>query len=161
MHPALKKGTKNFHYTSKTCGIFCDLIFYEIKIPMVNMKVLGYSNFSKKKIWKKNKSPSSMRNENFHLPKHRGMLQKMGVLYTHSPKRPGPFSKLSKKNSKEKKKGTGFDRGTTSGRPPAAGQSCPCQTLCLFIFIFIFLCPLLFVQVVNSCWLATTHARPA
>jgi hypothetical protein len=27
MHPALKRGTKNFNYTSKTCGIFSDLNF--------------------------------------------------------------------------------------------------------------------------------------
>jgi hypothetical protein len=27
MHPALKKGTKNFHNTSKSCGIFSDLNF--------------------------------------------------------------------------------------------------------------------------------------
>jgi hypothetical protein len=27
IHPALKKGTKDFHYTSNSCGIFCDFIF--------------------------------------------------------------------------------------------------------------------------------------
>jgi hypothetical protein len=27
MHPALKKGTKNFHYTSNSCGIFGDFTF--------------------------------------------------------------------------------------------------------------------------------------
>jgi hypothetical protein len=27
MHPALKRGTKKFHYTSKTCGIFSDFNF--------------------------------------------------------------------------------------------------------------------------------------
>jgi hypothetical protein len=27
MHPALKKGTKNFHNTSKSCRIFSDLNF--------------------------------------------------------------------------------------------------------------------------------------
>jgi hypothetical protein len=27
MHLALKKGTKKFHNTSKSCGIFSDLIF--------------------------------------------------------------------------------------------------------------------------------------
>jgi hypothetical protein len=27
MHPALRRGTKNFHYTSKTYGIFSDLNF--------------------------------------------------------------------------------------------------------------------------------------
>jgi hypothetical protein len=24
MHLALKKGTKNFHYISNSCGMFCD-----------------------------------------------------------------------------------------------------------------------------------------
>jgi hypothetical protein len=28
-------------------------LFHETKIPMVDLKVLGYSNFGKKKIWKK------------------------------------------------------------------------------------------------------------
>jgi hypothetical protein len=68
------------------------------------MKVLGYSNLSKKKIWKKIKSPSSIRNGRFHPPKCWGKLQKKGVLYTHSPKRPGPFLKLPKKNIKKRKK---------------------------------------------------------
>jgi hypothetical protein len=27
MHLALKKGTKNFHYTSTSCGIFYDFTF--------------------------------------------------------------------------------------------------------------------------------------
>jgi hypothetical protein len=36
------------------------------------------------------KSQSSMRNGRFHPPKCRGKVQKMGVLYTHSPKMPGP-----------------------------------------------------------------------
>jgi hypothetical protein len=49
MHLALKKGIKNFYYTSNSCGIFCDCTFHESKIPMVDMKVQVYSNFSKKK----------------------------------------------------------------------------------------------------------------
>jgi hypothetical protein len=47
-----------------------------------------------------------MRNERFHNPKSRGNLQKMGVLYTHSPKLPGPspnFLITPKKNSKNSK----------------------------------------------------------
>jgi hypothetical protein len=36
------------------------------------------------------KSPSSMKNGRFHPPKYRGKVQKMGVLYTHSPKISGP-----------------------------------------------------------------------
>jgi hypothetical protein len=37
-----------------------------------------------------------MTNGRFNASKCRGMLQKMGVLYTHSPKSPSPFSKLPK-----------------------------------------------------------------
>jgi hypothetical protein len=33
---------------------------------------------------------SSMWNGRFHLPKYRGKVQKMGVLYIHSPKMPSP-----------------------------------------------------------------------
>jgi hypothetical protein len=27
IHPALKRGTKNFHYTSNSCGIFSEFTF--------------------------------------------------------------------------------------------------------------------------------------
>jgi hypothetical protein len=37
-----------------------------------------YSKFRKNKIWKKIKSPSSMWNGRFHLPKYRGKVQKIG-----------------------------------------------------------------------------------
>jgi hypothetical protein len=63
----------------------------------VDMKVHVYSKFSKNKIWKKVKSPNSMRNGRFNTSKYRGKHQKMGVLYTHSSKIPGPFLKLPKK----------------------------------------------------------------
>jgi hypothetical protein len=39
-----------------------------------------------------------MKNGRFNTPKCRGKLQKMGVLYTHSPKRPSLFLKLPSKN---------------------------------------------------------------
>jgi hypothetical protein len=68
---------------------------------MVEVQV--YSKFSKTKIWKKVKSPNSMRNGRFNTSKCRGKLQKMGVLYTHSPKSPGPFPKLPKKKKINKK----------------------------------------------------------
>jgi hypothetical protein len=42
-----------------------------------------------------------MRNGRFDPPKYRSKLQKMGVLYTHSPKRPGPFLKVPKKELKK------------------------------------------------------------
>jgi hypothetical protein len=53
MHHALKKGTKNFHYTSNSCGIFVISLFYETKIPMVDMKsmcplILAKREFEKK-----------------------------------------------------------------------------------------------------------------
>jgi hypothetical protein len=92
MHPVLKKGTNFFHYTSNFWGIFSEFTFLWNKIPTVDMKVQVYYKFSKNKIWKKMKSPSSMRNGIFHLCKCRGKLQKMGVLYTHSFKMPGPSS---------------------------------------------------------------------
>jgi hypothetical protein len=37
-----------------------------------------YSKFNKNKIWKKIKSPSSMRNGRFHPSKCRGKVQKIG-----------------------------------------------------------------------------------
>jgi hypothetical protein len=47
-------------------------LFHETKIPMVDMKVQVYSRFSKNEIWKKMKSPSSMRNGRFYPLKCRG-----------------------------------------------------------------------------------------
>jgi hypothetical protein len=52
MHPTLNKGTKNFHYTSNSYGIFCDGVFHETKIPIVHMKVQVYSNFKKNFFYK-------------------------------------------------------------------------------------------------------------
>jgi hypothetical protein len=66
-------------------------LFYETKIPMVDMKVQVYSKFSKNKIWEKMKSPSSMKNGRFHTLKYRGKVQKMEVLYTHLPKKLRPL----------------------------------------------------------------------
>jgi hypothetical protein len=42
------------------------------------------------------KSPSSMRNGRFYAPKYMGKLQKMGVLYTHSPKMLRSLKKTNK-----------------------------------------------------------------
>jgi hypothetical protein len=66
---------------------------------MVDMKVQVYSKFRKNKILKKVKSPISMRYGTFNTSKCRSKLQKMGVMYTHSLKSPGPFSKLPKNNN--------------------------------------------------------------
>jgi hypothetical protein len=43
-----------------------------------------------------------MKNGTFNTSKCRGKLQKMGVLYIHSPKSPSPFSTLPKKKVKIK-----------------------------------------------------------
>jgi hypothetical protein len=53
MHLALKKGTKNFHYTSNSCGILVISLFHETKIPMVDMKVRCTLNLTKIKLGKK------------------------------------------------------------------------------------------------------------
>jgi hypothetical protein len=53
---------------------------------------------------KKVKSPLSMNFGRISTSKCRGKLQKMGVLYTHSPKSPGPFPKLPKIHFKKIKK---------------------------------------------------------
>jgi hypothetical protein len=71
-------------------------IFHETKIPTVDIKVQVYSKFRKNKIWKKVKSPISTRNGRFNTSRCKGKLQKMEVLYTHSPKSRGPFSTLPK-----------------------------------------------------------------
>jgi hypothetical protein len=46
--------------------------------------------------WQMVKSPLSMNFGRISTSKCRGKLQKMGVLYIHSPKSPGPFLKLPK-----------------------------------------------------------------
>jgi hypothetical protein len=53
-------------------------IFHRTKIPRVDMKVQVYSKFSKNKIWKKVKSPNSMRNGGFNTSKCRCKLQTIG-----------------------------------------------------------------------------------
>jgi hypothetical protein len=56
-------------------------LFHETKIPTVDMKIHVYFNFSKT-IWKKIKSPSSMRDGRFHPSKCRGKASKNGsVVY--------------------------------------------------------------------------------
>jgi hypothetical protein len=98
-------------------------LFFKTKIPMVDMKVQVYSKFSKNKIWKKMKSPSSMRNGRFH-PLKWGKLQKMGVLYIHSSKMLGPspnfiITPKSKKFKKNQKVGRLLDCQTNRA---AAGK---------------------------------------
>jgi hypothetical protein len=98
-------------------------IFHETKILMVDIKVQVYSKFRKNKIWKKVKSPISMRNGTFNTSKCRGKLQKMGVLYTHSFKSPGPFSKLPKNKNSKFKKFKKMETGSNRAKNrPAASQ---------------------------------------
>jgi hypothetical protein len=75
MHPALWKGTRKFHYTSNSYGIFCDLNFSSNKNSNGRY---DYSKFRKNKIWKKVKSPISMWNGKFKTSKYWGKLQKNG-----------------------------------------------------------------------------------
>jgi hypothetical protein len=53
---------------------------------MVDMKVQVYYKFSKNKIWKKIKSPSSMRSGRFDTPKCRGKGSKNGGVVHTPPK---------------------------------------------------------------------------
>jgi hypothetical protein len=82
----------------------------------VDIKVLVCSNFSKNILGKKMKSPSSMKNGRFHPSKCRGKVQKLGVLYIHSSKMPGPSPNflITPKKSKRKKKIT--KRGRRQGK---------------------------------------------
>jgi hypothetical protein len=129
-------------------------LFHEMKIPMVDMKVQAYSKFRKNKIWKKVKSPISMRNGRFNTSKCRGKLQKMGVMYTHSPKMPGSSSKLPQKNKKIIFFGMGLDSIGGAGRGP------PLFYNCLLPPAFLLLPPHFFPHVVNSSWLQYMPAQP-
>jgi hypothetical protein len=77
-------------------GFLVNSLFHETKISTVDMKVQVNSKFRNLFFLKKVKSPLSMNFGRINTSKCRGKLQKMGVLYTHSPKSPGPFPKLPK-----------------------------------------------------------------
>jgi hypothetical protein len=51
-------------------------LFHQTKIPTIDMKVQEYSNFNKNKIWKKIKSPSSMRIGRFNTSKYRSFKRR-------------------------------------------------------------------------------------
>jgi hypothetical protein len=138
-------------------------IFHYTKIILVDMKVLVYSNFSKK--WKKMKSLSSMRNGRFHPPKCRGKVQKIGVLYTHSPKMLGPspnFLITPKKKLKKPKncravlvcQTVGQERRVTAGRPPLL-HGCPKHPFCKKFLLppihLLFTCGQLLLVGSNTC----------
>ena len=77
-------------------GFLVNSLFHEAKIPMVDMKVQVNSNFRIYFFLEKVQSPLSMNFERISTSKCSCKLQKMGVLYTHSPKNPSPFPKLTK-----------------------------------------------------------------
>jgi hypothetical protein len=108
MHLALKRGTKTSIILGKLVEFLVISILHETKIPTIDMEVQVYSKFRNKfrknKNWKNGKSPTFMRNESCNTSKCRGKLQKMVVLYTHSPKMLGSSSKVPKKNFKKHKK---------------------------------------------------------
>jgi hypothetical protein len=68
MHLALKKGTKKFHYMSKSWGILVISIFHETKIQLIDMKVQVYSKFRKIKVEKKWNFQSPWRMEHLTFP---------------------------------------------------------------------------------------------
>jgi hypothetical protein len=178
MHPALKTDTKNFHYTSKTCGIFSDLNFAWNKNPNGRYEGPSYSKFRKNKIWKKVKSPTFMRNRSWNTSRCRGKLQKMGVLYTHSPKMLGNSSKVSNFIFFKTKKYGRTDRAegpcrgwrAMAGCRPASGPwslvACQLVTNGQELVGRCWLAPSLasclqfFQHVVNPLSLVPTHARP-
>jgi hypothetical protein len=96
IHPVLKRGTKISITLAILVGFLVNSLFHETKIPMVDMKVQVNSKFRIYFFLEKVKSPLSMNFGRTRTSKCRGKLQKMGVLYTHSPKSLGPFPKLPK-----------------------------------------------------------------
>jgi hypothetical protein len=101
--PCTEEGTKNFHNTSKSCGIFRELNFHETKIPTVDRKVQVWTKFWKFFFWKKVKSPLSMNFGRISTSKCRGMLQKMGCCTINPPKKPRPLlhARALKKSQKK------------------------------------------------------------
>jgi hypothetical protein len=83
------------------------------------------------------------------------------MLYTHSPKIPGPFFLIQKINKKCQKitKKEGYSpqfvrqRAAVARQPSAGALTWPSQIFPTSS------CPQIFAHVVNSCWLAPVHAR--
>ena len=82
------------------------------------------------------KSPISMRNGRLNTSKYKGKFQKMGMLYTHSLKMPGPSPNFQKQKIKKKKNiakkraahnlsNYGRDQRATSSHLPAAAWRGP------------------------------------
>jgi hypothetical protein len=120
-----------------------------------------------------------MTNGRFNTSKCRGMLPQMGVLYTHSPKSPSPYSNFPKKKKLQKKfqkkgsrlgkaryrcaaggrlqvggLGPAGDQQSSSGRGSTLGPTQPAPFFLKFFF-------LLFAHVVNYFSLVSEHARLA
>jgi hypothetical protein len=77
--PCTEEGYKKFPLQLAILMEFLVIsLFYETKIPTMDMKVQVSSNFRrKKKTWRKMKSPSPMRNGRFNTSKCRGKVQKI------------------------------------------------------------------------------------
>ena len=118
------RGVQNFSITlANLLGFLVNSIFHKTKIPTVDMKVHVCSKF---RIFflEKIKYPLTMNFRKNSPSKYRGKLQKMGVLYTHSPKSHGPFPQLPKilffLNKKFPKKWIQLNR--LRRRPVASGR---------------------------------------
>jgi hypothetical protein len=96
IYPALKKDTKNFHYTSNSCGILVISLFHETKIPTADTKVLGCSNFGKK--WNL-QAPWGM--DDFTLPSVGASFKKWKFCTPILPKGMAQSSNFSKKKFKK------------------------------------------------------------
>jgi hypothetical protein len=94
MHPALKFF---FVTLASLVEFFMISLLHDTKIPTMDMKVQVYSNFSYKKISKKIKSPSSMRNGRFNTSKCRGKFQKPWPIPHTSKKKILKYKNFKKK----------------------------------------------------------------
>jgi hypothetical protein len=123
-----------------------------------------------------------MKNGTFNTSKYMGKLQKMGVLFTHSPKTRGPFSTLPKKKVKKKKiaknwesrnmsrlapqpagnrwSPAGSGPPTTGQRPLVARQQSGVAPFFVHCDLFLKLQPPFWAHVVNPFSLALAHACP-
>jgi hypothetical protein len=86
------------------------------------MLIQVYSKFSKNKIWKKIKSPSTMKNGRFHPPKYRGKFQKMGCCRGTLPKSQAFAIYFLKK---KKTRATRAERDLAPPPRPEPGQPLP------------------------------------
>jgi hypothetical protein len=135
------------------------------------MKVQVWTKLSKKTLWKKVKSPLSMNFGRISTSKCSSskLASKNGGAVHPFSQKPWPIPQTSKNsfflNKKFQKNlncptGAGVDPRPAGDRWPRV-DTCACGAVPIFFEIFFSSCPPLFVQLVNSCWLAPAHARPA